>query len=229
VSNFVDVDAIRPAERDNAYRAEHGLMGRTVVMYAGNVGFSQSLGLLVHAARAFATARPDVVFVVNGGGAARPALEADAADLPNVRFVDYQPIERLPEVLAAADVHVVPLKRGLAHASVPSKLYSILAAGRPVLASVDPGTEVARTLEQAGAGVGVPPAIPRSPRRWLRCSTTGPSERGWAKRGGRTFASWASPQAATKGLRRLFVAARRSRRAKFGGWGEVGRQYLIAV
>ena len=60
-------------------------------------------------------------------------------------------------MLAAADVHVVPLRKGLAHASVPSKLYSILAAGRPVVASVDPGTEVARTVARAGAGLAVPP------------------------------------------------------------------------
>jgi colanic acid biosynthesis glycosyl transferase WcaI len=60
-------------------------------------------------------------------------------------------------VLAAGDIHVVALRRGLGRSSVPSKLYSILAAGRPVLASVDEGTEVVRVLDAVGAGYVVPP------------------------------------------------------------------------
>jgi colanic acid biosynthesis glycosyl transferase WcaI len=156
IPNFVDTRGIRPAPRDNSYRAEFGLGDRTVVMYAGNVGFSQSLHLMVDAAREL-RGRDDIIFVVNGGGSGRPAVEKSARGLPNVRFVDFQPRERLAEVLAAADVHIIALRRGLAHASVPSKLYSILAAGRPVLASVDPGTEVARVIERAGSGRAVPP------------------------------------------------------------------------
>ena len=156
IPNFIDTGWITPGPRDNAYRAEHGLTGRRVVMYAGNVGLSQSLDLVLDAAAALRH-EPDVVFVINGGGAARPDLERRARGLANLRFVDMQPKARLPEVLAAADVHVVPLKRGLAWSSVPSKLYSILAAGRPLVASVDPGTEVERTVERAGAGLSVPP------------------------------------------------------------------------
>lgn len=156
IPNFVDTEFLRPGPRMNGYRREHALGDRTVVMYAGNVGFSQSIDLLVGAARSM-RGRRDVVFVVNGGGSARDSLLRDAADLDNVVFVDMQPKERLPEILAAADIHVVPLRRGLARSSVPSKLYSILAAGRPVLASVDPGTEVARTVTEAGAGVAVAP------------------------------------------------------------------------
>ena len=149
IPNFVDTDWIRPGPRDNAYRREIGVGDAPVVMYAGNVGFSQSLDLVVEAARRFRTDRPEVHFVINGGGAQRPDLEAAAAGLDNLHFVDMQPKDRLPEVLAAGDIHVVPLRRGLARSSVPSKLYSILAAGRPVVASVDEGTEVQRTLEQA--------------------------------------------------------------------------------
>jgi colanic acid biosynthesis glycosyl transferase WcaI len=153
IPNFVDVDAIRPADRRTGYRLELGIGDEPVVMYAGNVGFSQSLDLLLAAARAL----PDVTFVINGDGSARTTLEADAADLANVRFVGYQPKERLSEVLASADLHVVPLRAGLGSVSVPSKSYSILAAGRPVLASVDVGTEVPRMVLAAGAGRVVPP------------------------------------------------------------------------
>lgn len=157
IPNFVDTERIRPAERENDYRRDNDLVGKRVVMYAGNVGFSQSLDLVIAAARRLADTHPDVVFVINGGGSARPGLERDAVGLANLRFVDMQPVERLPQLLAAADVHVVPLRTGLAWSSVPSKLYSILAAGRPIVASVDVGTEVARTIERAGAGLAVPP------------------------------------------------------------------------
>ena len=159
IPNFVDTERIRPADRENSYRKEFGLSGKTVVMYAGNVGLSQSLELLVAAARALKQ-RDDVAFVVNGGGSALDALKESARGLGNVVFAPYQPAERLSEVLAAADIHVVALKRGLAHASVPSKLYSILAAGRPIVASVDPGTEVVRIVEAAGAGRCVTPEDP---------------------------------------------------------------------
>jgi colanic acid biosynthesis glycosyl transferase WcaI len=156
VPNFVDIEAVKPAPRENSYRAEYGLSGKTVVMYAGNVGLSQSLDLLIGAARVTQD-RDDVVYVINGGGSTLPDVEKLAAGLPNVRFVPMQPLARLPEVLAAADIHVVPLKPGLSRSSVPSKTYSILAAGRPILASVDVGSEVQRVVESAGAGFAVPP------------------------------------------------------------------------
>ncbi len=148
IPNFVDTDAIRPLDRMTSYRRQLGIGDETVVMYAGNVGLSQSLELVLSAAEKL-THREDVVFVVNGGGSARADLERQAAAMTNVRFADYQPKERLSEVLATGDVHVVPLKRGLARSSVPSKTYSILAAARPLVASVDLGTEVARVVEEA--------------------------------------------------------------------------------
>lgn len=205
IPNFVDTKAIRPSARENSYREQYDLIGKTVVMYAGNVGFSQSLDLVLDAARSFLTTRPDVVFVINGGGSARPDLERDAADLPNVRFIGMQPIERLPEVLAAGDVHVVPLRAGLAWSSVPSKLYSILAAGRPIVASVDPGTEVERTIERAGAGLSVPPENPAAFRAALgellddrdRSDRMGASGRVFVER-------WASPAAVAESYENLF-------------------------
>jgi colanic acid biosynthesis glycosyl transferase WcaI len=138
---------------DTPYRRALGAGDAPVVMYAGNVGYSQSLGLVLAAAAAL----PSACFVINGDGSARAALEREALHLPNVRFIGYQPVERLPEVLASADVHVVPLRAGLGRVSVPSKTYSILAAGRPLVAAVDPGTEIPRMVEASGAGICVPP------------------------------------------------------------------------
>ena len=206
IPNFVDTNAIRPAARENSYREQYGLIGKKVVMYAGNVGFSQSLDLVLETARSFEVSRPDVVFVINGGGSARPDLERDAAHLQNVRFIDMQPIERLPEVLAAGDIHVVPLRAGLAWSSVPSKLYSILAAGRAIVASVDSGTEVERTLERAAAGIAVPPDDPRAFAGAIgeliddsdRAARMGASGRLFVER-------WASPAAVAESYENLFA------------------------
>ncbi|MEY2400775.1 MAG: colanic acid biosynthesis glycosyl transferase WcaI [Ilumatobacteraceae bacterium] len=153
IPNFVDTDVIRPQDRMTQLRDELGIGDETVVLYAGNVGFSQSLEMVVDAARAM----PSLTFVINGDGAARASLQERARGLANVRFTGFQPADRLPEVLATGDIHLVPLKAGLGRVSVPSKTYSILAAGRPGLAAIDPGTEVPRILAESGGGVCVPP------------------------------------------------------------------------
>lgn len=204
IPNFVDTGWIAPGPRHNGYRDEYGLGDRTVVMYAGNVGLSQSLDLVLAAAAAMID-EPDVVFVVNGGGSARADLERRAAGLANVVFVDMQPKGRLPEVLAAADLHVVPLKRGLAWSSVPSKLYSILAAGRPILASVDDGTEVARTIERAGAGRSVLPDDPEAFTTAIRSMLADRAALAEAGAAGRRFVEgWASPAAVADAYQELF-------------------------
>lgn len=156
IPNFADTGAITPDADDSAYRRAHNLGTATTVMYAGNIGHSQPLHLMIDTARAMQD-RTDVVFVINGEGVARDRWEHEARDLPNVRFVDYQPAERLAETLAAGDIHVLVLDAGLARASVPSKLYSTLAAGRPVICAIDPGTEVDRVVTGADAGIVVAP------------------------------------------------------------------------
>ncbi len=204
IPNFIDTEWIRPQERENSYRRDHGLEGKTVVMYAGNVGFSQSLDLVL-AAATHLTHDPQVVFVINGGGSARPGLEQAAAGLSNVQFVDMAPKDRLPEVAAAADIHVVPLRTGLARSSVPSKLYTILAAGRPVVASVDPGTEVARTVIDAGAGLAVPPDDAEAFTKAIERLIQAPQEAAAMGAAGRRFVEqWASPAAVAEAYELLF-------------------------
>ncbi|MFN2490210.1 MAG: glycosyltransferase family 4 protein [Actinomycetota bacterium] len=210
IPNFVDTRRITPVERDNAYRREHGLEGRFVVMYAGNVGLSQSLDLLLTSA-AVLRDETDVTFVINGQGAGRADLERRARGLLNVRFVDMQPAERLPELLAAADVHVVPLKRGLARSSVPSKTLSILAAGRPLVASVDRGSEVALLCERSHAGIAVPPDDPEAFTKALRRLIEGPEEARRMGAAGRAFVeTWASPAAVALAYESLFEELRGS-------------------
>lgn len=153
IENFVDVQNIVPQNRLTRYRRELGIGDEVVVMYAGNVGYSQSLDLVIDAARRL----PDVTVLINGSGSALEALKVAAHDVPNVRFGEYQPEGRLAEVLATGDIHVVPLRQGLASVSVPSKTYSVLAAGRCVVAMVDTGSEIDRIVARSGAGASVVP------------------------------------------------------------------------
>lgn len=205
VPNFVDTDAIVPADAENAYRREYGLSGKTIVMYAGNVGLSQSLETVLEAAAALAY-EDGVAFVINGHGAKRDELKQKARGLDNVVFVDMQPVERLPEVLAAADLHLVPLKRGLSSSSVPSKTYSILAAGRPLVASVDRGSEVERIVERSSAGVAVPPEDAEALTKAIKALIDAPAERARMGEAGRSFVEqWASPAAVAKTYEQLFL------------------------
>ncbi len=213
IPNFVDTERIRPGDRMTPYRERYGLGDRLVVMYAGNVGMSQSLELVLDAARRN-LARRDLVFVINGGGSAQKQLMDAGADLANLRFVEMQPRERLTEVLASADIHVIPLRSGLARASVPSKLYSILAAGRPVVASVDAGTEVATTIAAACAGIAVGPDDPEAFSEALGQLIDDPQRRRAMGDSGRRFVQdWVSPAAVAEAYERLFGEVCERRRA----------------
>jgi colanic acid biosynthesis glycosyl transferase WcaI len=208
IPNFVDTERIRPQERENSYRREFGLQGKTVVMYAGNVGLSQALDTVIEAAAALVD-EDNVVFVINGQGAARRDLERSAGSLSNVRFVDAQPSERLSAVLAAADIHLVTLKKGLSKLSVPSKSYSILAAGRPLIASVDPGSEIARIIQQSGGGIAVPPQDAKGLAGAIRRLAPAPEMAAAMGRAGRTFVErWASPTAVARAYEQLFAELR---------------------
>jgi len=157
ISPWVDTELIRPMPRSNSFSVEHDLDDVFVVLYAGNLGLSQGLATVLEAARALAD-RPEIAFVFVGDGAGKERLmgQAQAWGLPNVRFLPFQPRARLPEVLASADVSLVVLRLGLSSGSLPSKTFSILASGRPVLASVDGQNDVRRLVQRAQAGIVVP-------------------------------------------------------------------------
>ncbi len=212
IPNFVDTERVHPADRMTDYRAEFGLGDRIVVMYAGNLGFSQSVELILTAAAALQH-RADVVFVINGSGSNRATLVDQAAGLTNVVWVPMQPRERLNEVLASGDIHTVLLRRGLARSSVPSKLYSILAAGRPVVASVDRDTEVERTIALADAGLAVDPENGDAFSAAVRQLIDDHDRRVEMGRHGRTWVEqWLSPQGVAIAYERLVERLRAPRR-----------------
>ena len=144
IHNWADCEAIAPGPKDNAFARAHGLCDRFVLMHSGNVGLSQNLDLLIEAAATLQSRTRLVVAIVGDGARRQPLQEmAEHRGLTNVRFFPYQPKELLDESFATADAFVVSLKQGLEGYIVPSKVYGILASGRPFVAAVDPSCEAA--------------------------------------------------------------------------------------
>ena len=154
IHNWADTQAIVPSAKDNPFARKHGLHDRFVVLHAGNIGLSQNLDMVIDAAAALKS-RADIVFVFIGDGNRRLALLAAARErhLDNVKFLPFQPRDQLRWTYASSDVCLVSLKPGLAGYIVPSKLYPILAAGRPYIAAVESVSEVAAVTERHRCGV----------------------------------------------------------------------------
>ena len=129
-----------------------------VAIHAGNLGFYGAWHSLLKAAELLQNKSVGIVFV--GDGANRAALQSAAAGLQNVRFIPFRPLEQVPHVMRAGDVHIVTVKRGLEGVVVPSKLYSILAAGRPLLVVAPQECDAARIALDTGCGVTADPDDP---------------------------------------------------------------------
>ena len=169
IPNWVDTRTLVPQPRDNDWAREHGLAEPFVVMHSGNVGHAQDLDNLVRATT-FLRDLPSLRALIVGFG----ARHADVNDLARrldagaVTFLPYQPKELLPQTLSAADVHFVGLAHGLAGFAVPSRIYGILAVGRPVVAAADADSETAKLVQELGCGLVVPPGRPELLARVLR-------------------------------------------------------------
>ena len=137
-----------------------------VVVHAGNLGFYGAWNTLIEAARLLRNDSIGLVFV--GDGANRAAIESSANGLPNVRFLPFRPPEEIPHVMMAGDIHIVTVRRSLAGVVVPSKLYSILAAGRPVLTIAAPECDASRIVTSAECGVVVDPDEPAAVAQAIR-------------------------------------------------------------
>ena len=155
-ANHADaIDGADPAH----FRREWQLDGKTVALYSGNIANKQGLEVVIDAARLLEHRR-DIVFVVCGEGPNRARLEERARGLANIVFHDLQPEERMGDLLALADIHLLPQLRGAADLVLPSKLGNMLASGRPIIATVGPGTGIAREL--VNCGIVVPPEVPQA-------------------------------------------------------------------
>jgi colanic acid biosynthesis glycosyl transferase WcaI len=161
IPNWGDVVGVVPMSHDNEWAQRHRLAKRFVVMHSGNIGHAQNLDALVRAAT-FLRDLDDLSIVIIGTGARRAQLIqlARLLETDKVEILPFQERTILSQSLSTADVHVVGLARGLAGYVVPSRLYGILAAGRPVIAATDPESETAQLVAEIGCGVLVPPGNP---------------------------------------------------------------------
>jgi putative colanic acid biosynthesis glycosyltransferase WcaI len=165
--NYIDLDFIHPLERNNTFRAEHGI-GRDdfVVMYSGSVALKQGLHTLVEAAAQLQDYRGIIVYLI-GEGPSLAELKARASGLGlrNIHFLPLQPRERLAVQLSAADVLVITQKQAVTDIVFPGKLLYYMAAGRPILAAVSPDSETGRFINARQVGMVVPPEDPEALRR----------------------------------------------------------------
>jgi glycosyltransferase involved in cell wall biosynthesis len=157
VFNWVDTTSIKPENRINDFRRESRLPeDKFVVCFAGTMGASQDFDVILKAAARLKN-RDDIVFLLVGEGTARPALERDASGMANVQFLPMQPKEVYPSLLAASDACLVTLLPSVKTPTVPSKICTMMAAGRPILATLPPG-DAPRLIEEAQAGIVMPAA-----------------------------------------------------------------------
>ena len=155
VRNWVDLDLIQPLEGVSPYRQELGIVETDrVILYSGNIGAKQGFDVLIDTARRLSR-RADIKFLIAGEGPAKSELAARAANLPNVRFLPFQPYARLSDFLGLADIHVLPQAADAADLVLPSKLGGMLASGRRVIVTAAAGTELATFVEDAA--IVVPP------------------------------------------------------------------------
>ncbi len=156
--NWANDDQVAPLSRDTAYRQELSLGNKFVVLYSGNMGVKQGLRTLLDTARIL-EGTPDIVFVIVGDGGEKHGLlrRADEMNLQNVVFLPVQPYARLSELLATADVSLIPQKSGINDIVLPSKLSNIMASKRPVIAAANIDSEFGRIVCDSGSGLLISP------------------------------------------------------------------------
>jgi glycosyltransferase involved in cell wall biosynthesis len=156
VGNWVDLDRIRPGARDNAFSRQNGLGGRFVVSYAGTMGWAQDMGTIVKSA-ALLRDRKEIVFLFVGDGVEKGKAQAMSLELglENMIWLPTQPWTVYPEILSASDACLINLCPELRTPVVPSKLLSIMAAGRPVIASLPAESDARRMIADGECGIAV--------------------------------------------------------------------------
>ncbi len=164
IPNWVDIDFIQPLPKaENEFRKQHQLEDKFVVLYSGNIALTQGLETVVRAAARLHHV-PEIVFVIVGEERALGGLRQHCKDndVDNVLLLPFEPREKLPEMLAAADVGLIVQKRNVISFNMPSKTQLLLASGRPIVASVPLSGTAAKAVAESGGGVVVPPQKPEA-------------------------------------------------------------------
>lgn len=156
IPDWVDVGGVRPmAKSDNPFALEHGLTETFNVLYSGNLGLTHDISGLFEAAEILRYDK-GIKFVLIGGGARRQEFESLAERLPNVLALPFQAEEKVPFAMAAGDIGVVTLGKGAEGVSIPSKSYSMMAAGCALLGLSYGDNDVRRLVDDHQCGINVP-------------------------------------------------------------------------
>ncbi|MBW4668946.1 MAG: glycosyltransferase family 4 protein [Cyanomargarita calcarea GSE-NOS-MK-12-04C] len=163
ISNWVNLNFIQPSLKENTFRTVHQLDGKFVVLYSGNIALTQGLETVVEAAAKLRHI-PEIVFAIVGESQALERLQkyCQLCDADNVLLLPLQPREKLPQMLAAADVGLVVQKRNVISFNMPSKIPLLLASGRPIIASVPGKGTAAKAIKKSGGGIVVAPESPEA-------------------------------------------------------------------
>lgn len=155
-SVWADPDEIQPEEKENFFRQENGLVGKFVILYSGNLGYTSALEEIIPVCEGLQR-NPDIEFLIVGEGIKKFHLEKSAkeAKLKNIRFLPYQDRVVMPHVLAAADVSIVTINAQSSRYSLPSKIFSYMASARPIVAISPRESEIAQIIQETKCGINV--------------------------------------------------------------------------
>ena len=153
--NWVDIDRIKPLTQVSSYRQQLGIPDHAVVcLFSGSLGRKQGLMVIPQAAQLLST-RTDIHYVVCGDGVMKAELEKACRDLDRFHLLPLQPVERLPDLLGLADIHLLPQSPEAEDLVLPSKLTGMVSSGRAIIATCNPHSEIASVVSQCG--LVVPP------------------------------------------------------------------------
>lgn len=162
INNWTDEQEIIPLEKNNSniqsFLSKHHLLNKFVVMYSGNVGLYYDLENIIKITKHFKS-YPDIAFVFVGEGAMKREMEKfiKEEEIANVYFLPYQPKEFIKYSLNAADIHLVVNQKGIKGVSVPSKIYGVMAAGKPILGVLEKDSEAEVLIRQSKCGKIIEP------------------------------------------------------------------------
>jgi len=178
IPDWVDTSVINPVPKsDNPLFAKLGLNNKFIIMYSGNIGFSQDFNSILNSIAMIGNrSRFDLVFVGEGVTKENLKEQSRKLGLENIFFLPYQPLDMLSFSLSMADLHIVLLKKGLSGMIVPSKVYGIMAAARPYLAITDIDSEPARMAKEFSCGLWTAPDDIEAIAKTLEWALNHPSE-----------------------------------------------------
>lgn len=161
IYNWSDIEAVRPSEKHSQFRKQHDLANQFVVSYAGTMGPSQGLDTVIHTANLLKNVS-NVRFVLAGTGSEKKHLQdlSTNLQLENVTFLDMLPHDQYVQLLQSSDICLITLDPKVVSPTVPSKMWQIMAAGRPIIAIVPRQCEVRTILQKAHAGESLDPGDP---------------------------------------------------------------------